>query len=168
MKKHIRALSRPIHRKEAEGNCRYSKRLPIKITEMFGGQFANPIRGYRSRSTTFPHRQIIGVAVDGRRRGVDEFSDFDLLARFQQNLRRQYIVMRVVRKLRSPTGANPRLGSQMKYIIRLHEQLAQINVDEIIVDELEGGMIDEFRQIQILEVTRIIVQELVNAHDFVP
>src|SRR5215831_4876547 len=102
MKKHIRALSRAVDRKKPEGNCRYSKRLPIKITEMFGGQFANPIRRYRSRSTTFPHGQIIGVAVDRRRGGVDEFSDFDLLARFQQNLRRQYIIMRVVRKLRPP------------------------------------------------------------------
>src|SRR5215510_6760920 len=111
MKKHVRALSWAVDRKKTQGHRRHAKRLPVKITEVLRGQFAHPIRRYRARSAALSHRQIVGITVDGGRRGIDEFSDLDLLARFQQNLRRQYIVMGVVRELGPPTGANPRLGS---------------------------------------------------------
>src|SRR5215510_13209075 len=111
MKKHVRALSRAVDRKKAEGNRRHAKRLPVKITKVLCGQFAHTIRRYRSRSAALSHRQVVGIAVNGGRRRIDEFSDLDLLARFQQNLRGQYIVMGIVRELGPPTGANPRLGS---------------------------------------------------------
>src|SRR5262245_55346528 len=110
MKKHVRALSWAADRTKTQGHRRHAECLPVKITEMLRGQFTHPIRRYRSCSAALPHRQIVGITVDGGRRSIDEFSDLDLLASFQQNLRRQYIVVGVMRELRPPTGANPRMG----------------------------------------------------------
>jgi hypothetical protein len=55
----------------------------------------------------------------------------------------------------------------MKYVIRSIEQLAQFNVGKIVIDEPKGWMICQQRQIGIFELTRVVIQELVDSHHLV-
>src|SRR6185295_7143906 len=116
MKEHVRSLPRSVDSKKAQGHGRNTEGLPIQIAQMFRRKLGRTVGGNRSGSAVLAHRQVVGIAVNRRRRCIDKLGELQLFGGLQQPLGRHDVVFSIAGKLSTPTGAHPRLPGQMKNV----------------------------------------------------
>jgi hypothetical protein len=109
----------------------------VELAEVLAGELGGAVGRERRRNHVLRRRERLGLAVDRRRRRVDEPRARRAPGRLEQVLRGQHVVAQVGVEALAPARPDAGLGRQVVDGLAVHHQVVEVAPAQVDRDEVE-------------------------------